>query len=113
MTVVRRLVTLALTEHIAVLLKRRANEFGLLPQIRSEEAVGVGDGDESGLQRVFKGLGRARGSGVDVADTCELEQTLDCWRRDETGTAWSWDELYYVSGLKDNVWGFGMDIRER
>ena len=91
------LVALALTENVAVLLKRRAHELGLLPQVGSEEAVGVGDGDEGGLQGVLKGLGRAGGGGVNVADTCELEQTLDGWRGDETGTAWSWDELCNVS----------------
>ena len=91
------LVTLALTQHIAVLLQRGADELRLLPQVRRKEAVGVRDGDEGGLECVLEGLGRPGRGCVDVADTSELEQALHGWRGDETGTAWSWDELGDVS----------------
>lgn len=73
------LVTLALTEHIAVLLERGADELGLLPQVRGEEAIGVGNSDEGSLQRVLEGLGGTRRGSVDVADTGKLEKTLDSW----------------------------------
>ena len=91
------LVALALTKHITVLLKRRTDELSLLPQIGSEEAVAVSDSDEGSLERVLEGLGRAGRSSVDIADTCELQQTLDGWRGDEAGTAWSWNELRHIS----------------
>lgn len=50
------LVALALTQHIAVLLERAADELRLLPQVRRQEAVGVADGDEGGLERVLERL---------------------------------------------------------
>jgi hypothetical protein len=91
------LVTLALTQHIRVLLQRAAIELRLLPEIGSEEAVGAGDSDEASLERVLERLGGAGGCSVDVVHTGELEQTFDGWRGDETGTAWGWDELCIMS----------------
>ena len=91
------LIALALTQHIAVLLEWAADELRLLPQIRRQKPVGVRDGDEGGLERVFERLGRAGGSSVDVVDTCELKQTLDGWRGDQTSTTWSRDELRWIS----------------
>lgn len=73
------LVALALTEHIRVLLKRGAAELGLAPEVRSEEAVGVGDGGEGGLEGVLEGLGAAGRRRVGIVDTSKLEQTLDSW----------------------------------
>ena len=66
------LVALALAKHIAVLLERAASELGLVPQAGSEEAVGVGDGDEGGLEGVLEGLGGTGRGGVEVLDTAEL-----------------------------------------
>lgn len=90
----QHLIALALTQHIRVLLKRAADELVVLPQIRREEAVGARDSDESSLEGVLERLGRSGGSGVDVVDTCELKETLDSWRGDETGTTWGGDELW-------------------
>ena len=92
-----RLVALALTQHIAVLLERAAHELLFGPQVRREEAVGTSDGDEGSLERILERLGGTGGCAVDVRDTGELEQTLDGWGGDKAGTAWSWDELYRVS----------------
>jgi len=89
----RHLVALAVTENVGVLLEWGADELGLLPQVGSEEAVGVGDSSEGGLEGVLQGLGATGGGGVGVVDTCELEQTLDSGRGDETSTTGSWDEL--------------------
>lgn len=89
----KHLVALALTEDVSVLLEWGAGELVLLPEVRGEEAVGVGDGNEGGLEGVLEGLGASGGGGVDVADTGQLQQTLDSWRGDQTGTTWSWDEL--------------------
>lgn len=89
----KHLVALALAENVRVLLERAADELGLLPQVGSEEAVGVGNGDKGGLEGVLEGLGRSGRGGVDVGDTGQLQQTLDGWGGDETGTTGSWDEL--------------------
>ena len=87
------LVALAVTEDVRVLLKWGAGELGLLPEVRSEETVGVGDGDEGGLEGVLEGLGRSGRGSVDVVDTSQLQETLDSWGGNETSTTWSWDEL--------------------
>lgn len=87
------LVALAFTKHITVLLERATDELRLLPQIRRQKSVGAGNGSEGSLESVLERLGRSGGSCVDVTNTCKLEQTLDGWRRDETGATWSWDEL--------------------
>ena len=89
----KHLVALALTENVRVLLEWGADELGLLPEVRSEEAVGVGDGDEGGLEGVLEGLGRSGRGSVDVVDTSQLQETLDSWGGNETSTTWSWDEL--------------------
>jgi hypothetical protein len=60
------LVPLALAQNVAKLLQRASNELGVLPQVGCEEAVCVCDCLECGLERVLKGLGGARGSGVGV-----------------------------------------------
>jgi hypothetical protein len=51
------LVPLALAEDVAVLLERALGKCGLLPQVWSKEAVGMGDGDEGSLQCVLESLG--------------------------------------------------------
>ena len=99
MSTAPHLVTLALAKHIAVLLERAAGELGLVPQAGSEEAVGVGDSDEGGLEGVLEGLGRTGRRGVNVFDTAELQQTLDGGRGDQAGTTGSRDELCVVSML--------------
>lgn len=67
------LVALALAEDVGVLLERGAGELGLLPEVGGEEAVGVGDGDEGGLEGVLEGLGAAGGGGVGVVHTSKLQ----------------------------------------
>jgi hypothetical protein len=86
------LVALAIAEDIAVLLERAADELGLLPEVRSEEPVGVGDGNEGGLEGVLQGLGRSGRGSVDVVNTSQLQQTLDGGRSDETSTTRSRDK---------------------
>lgn len=86
-------ITLAVPQGIRILLQRAPDELGLLPQVGGEEAVGVGDGRESGLEGVLEGLGRAGRRGVGVLDTSKLEETLDSGGGDERGTAGSGNEL--------------------
>ena len=87
------LVLLALPKRVGELLERAPDELGLLPQVGRQEAVGVGDGDEGGLQGVLEGLGGASGRGVGVLDTGELEETLDGGRGNEAGTTGGGDQL--------------------
>jgi hypothetical protein len=87
--VARRLVALALAEDIGVLVERRADELGLLPEVGGEETVGVGDGNEGGLEGVLEGLGGTGRGRVGVLDTSKLQQTLDGGGSNETGTAGS------------------------
>lgn len=91
--------TLALTERVSELLQRTADELGLLPQVGGKETVGVGDGNESSLEGVLKGLGRTGGGSVSIFDTSELEETLDSGRGNETGTTGGRDKLYHTSML--------------
>jgi hypothetical protein len=87
-----RLVTLALTQHIAVLLERAPLQLGLLPQVGCEETVCVGDGHKSSLESVLEGLGRTGRGSVDVLDTGQLQETLDSGRGDKTSTTGRGDE---------------------
>ena len=94
------LVALALAENIRVLLKWRAVELALSPQVGGQEAVCVGDGNEGGLEGVLEGLGRTRGGGVDVVYTSQLQQALDSWGGDQAGTTRGRDELEHISICK-------------
>jgi hypothetical protein len=87
------LVLLALAEDITELLQRAADELSLLPEVGGEEAVGVDNGNEGGLEGVLEGLGGTGRGGVGILDTGELEQTLDGGGGDKAGTAGSGNEL--------------------
>lgn len=89
----KNLVLLALAQDITELLQRAADELSLLPEVGGEEAVGVDDSDEGGLEGVLEGLGGAGRGGVGVLDTSELEQTLDSGGSNKAGTARSGNEL--------------------
>jgi len=86
------LVTLSSTESVAELFQRTSDELGLLPQVGGKVTVCVADGGECCLEGVLKGLGGAGRGSVDIFDTSKLEETLDGWGSDETGTTGSWDE---------------------
>ena len=87
------LVSLALPEHIAILLQRAPVQLRLLPQIGCQETVTVTDRHERSFERIFERLGRAGGRCVCVLHTGELEETLDGGGGDEAGTAGGGDEL--------------------
>ena len=89
----KNLVLLALAQDITELLQRAADELSLLPEVGGEEAEGVDNSDEGGLEGVLEGLGGAGRGGVGVLDTSELEETLDGGGGDKAGTAGSGDEL--------------------
>ena len=78
---------------VGKLLQRAPQQLGLLPEVGRQEAVGVGDGHEGGLEGVLEGLGRTGGRGVGVLDTGELEEALDGGGGDEAGTAGGGDQL--------------------
>jgi hypothetical protein len=89
----QRLVTLLPSELVRVLVKRAANKLGLLPQVGSEESVGVRHSSEGGLEGVLKGLGGTGRLGVGVLDTGKLHETLDGRGGDKASTAGSGDQL--------------------
>ena len=47
------LVSLTLPQGVSELLQRASDQLGLLPQVGCQEAVGVGDSREGGLQGVL------------------------------------------------------------
>lgn len=87
------LVLLALTQDITELLKGRADELGVLPEVGGEETVGVDDGNEGSLEGVLEGLGGTGRGGVGILDTSELEQTLDSGGGNKASTTGSGDKL--------------------
>lgn len=87
------LVPFALSQHISKLLQWIPSELRLLPQIWCQEAVAVADCHEGSFQCVLKSLSTTSRRSVCIFHTCELEKTFDCRRCDESGTAWSGDEL--------------------
>lgn len=64
----------------------------LLPEVRSKIAVGVADGNESGLQGVLNGTGGTSGRGESILDTGELQESLDGGGCNDALTARSRDE---------------------
>jgi hypothetical protein len=89
----KHLVTLLTSKLVRVLVERRADESGLLPEVRGEESVGVGDGREGSLKGVLEGLGGSGGLGVGVGDTSKLHKTLDGGGGDKSSSAGSGDKL--------------------
>ena len=87
------LVLLALAQDITELLQRAPHELGLLPEVGGEEAVGVDDGNEGGLEGVLEGLGGAGRGGVGVLDISKVEQTLDVGGGNKASTTGSGNEL--------------------
>ena len=51
------LVSLSLPQNIAILLQRTPDEFGLFPEVRCEETVGIADSHEGSFECVFESLG--------------------------------------------------------
>jgi len=66
------LIPLSFPQYITVLLQRALSELGLLPQVGRQEAVGVCDCREGGLECVLKSLGASRRGGVGVLYTSKL-----------------------------------------
>jgi len=100
-----------LGEEVGVLLVGRLLEHGLLPQVGSEEGVGLGDGSISGLGEVAKGTSRATGRGVAILNTSHHQQLPGDGSRDDAGTTGCWDQSHpngtTLSGhLRGNGVGF-------
>lgn len=107
------LVLLALAEDITELLQRAADELSLLPEVGGEEAVGVDDGNEGGLEGVLEGLGGTGRGGVGILDTGELEQTLDSGGGDKAGTAGSGNELTQNTISSNVPWSCALNAISR
>ncbi|KAH3667994.1 hypothetical protein OGAPHI_001748 [Ogataea philodendri] len=74
---------------VSVDIQRRVGKSKLLPQVRSQETVSRTDGSETSLQGVLGSSGGTGGGGVDVLDTSKLQDGLDSWGGNDTGTSWS------------------------
>lgn len=81
-----------LLEHVGKLLERRGTVTSLGPEVWRQEGVGVGDGLEGGLDKVTHALCVSRGRGVTVVNSGHLQESLDGWSGNDTGTSWSGDE---------------------
>lgn len=97
-------VPLAVPEGVGELLQRAPDELRLLPQIRRQEAVCVGNGGEGGLEGVLEGLGRTGRGCVGVLNTGELEKTLDGGRGDKGGTTGCGDKLKGKGNQRLALW---------
>lgn len=73
-------------------LERRWLKRGLLPEVRSQEAISVTNSGESSLEGVLGSSGLTGGVGVSVFDTSHIQKLLDSWGGDDTGTTWGRDE---------------------
>ena len=87
-----RLISLSFSQNITVLLQGTSDELVLLPQVGCQEAVCVADSNECGLECVLQGLCATSRCSVGILDTCQLQQSLDSGRRDETSSSRCWDE---------------------
>lgn len=72
--------------------ERRRLEGSFLPEVGRQEAIGVTDGNEGGLESVLDGTSRTRRRGVGILNTSELEELLDGRRGNDTGTTGSRNE---------------------
>ena len=54
---------------VTELLERTSDELGLLPEIGSQESIGVTNSGKGSLEGVFEGLGGSRRGSVDIRDT--------------------------------------------
>lgn len=87
-----RLVSLAFSQHITVLLQGASDELVLLPQVGGQEAIRVADSNECSLQSVLERLCASRRGSVCILDTGKLQQSLDGGRGDKASTARSGDQ---------------------
>lgn len=95
-------------------LEGRGGEGSLGPQVGGQEAVGVGNGNEGGLEGVLQSSGRAGGSGVDILDTSELQKLLDSGGGNNGRTSGSGDESNVDgSTLSGGLGGDGVRLTER
>lgn len=61
--------------------------LGFAPEIWTLIHVGVGESLEGSLDEVTLGLGGSTGGGIDVLDTCELQDLLGGGGSDDAGTS--------------------------
>merc|ERR1719367_719446 len=83
-----------LGEEVGVLLVGRLLEHGLLPQVGSQEGVGLRDGGISCLSEVSKSSGGTSSRGVAILDTGHLQQLLGHRGGHNAGTTGSGDQTH-------------------
>jgi len=100
-----------LGEEVGVLLVGRLLEHGLLPQVGSEERVGLADGSIGSLGEVSKGSSGATSRGVAILNTSHHQQLLGDGGRNDASTTGGRDQSHpdgsALSGhLRGNGVGF-------
>jgi len=83
---------ITLLEEIGKLLERSCTVSRFGPEWGSEECVGVWDGFKGGLDEVTHTFGVSGGGGVTVVDSGHLQDSLDCWGSNDSGSSRSWNE---------------------
>merc|ERR1719367_140044 len=102
-----------LLQVVRVLLVRRLLEEGLLPQVRGQVGVGLGDGGVRGLGEVSKRASGALGRGVTILDTSHLQELLGDGGRHNTGSARRRDEPHPDGAtLASHLGGDGVGLAE-
>merc|ERR1719495_2497351 len=83
-----------LSQEVSELLVGRLGEDSLLPEVRGEVTVGLGDGSIGCLGKVSKSSSGALGRGVAILNSSHLEKFLGDGSRDDTSSTWSRDQSH-------------------
>lgn len=90
-----------------------SGERAIKPEIGCEVTIGLGQGEEGGLDEVTEGLGVTNRGCVDILDTGELQELLGHAGGDNAGTTRSGDETDSDgSALSGELHGNGVDIAD-
>lgn len=81
-------------EEVGVLLVGSAAQRVVLPQVRGQVGVGLGDGRVRGLGEVAQRAGAATGRGVTILNAGHHQQLLGNGRRHDAGTTGSGDQTH-------------------
>lgn len=91
------LILLPFPKRISEFLQRTPNQLSLLPKVGCEEAISIAYSDKGCLKCIFEGLGRARGRGVYVRNSSQLQQPLDSRGSNQTRATRSRNKLCPIS----------------
>jgi len=97
---------MVLGQVVSVLLNWGARELGVLPQIRCEIGVGLGNGLVGGLGEVAQRSGTSRCRSVAILNTCHFQELLGHWGRDDPSSTWCRNETHQngTTFARDLAW---------